>query len=312
MTFCRYNACLSPQMLQPKMKLRILACLAFLFSFSSACPARIANPYPVAVIRQGDVYLIEEKDEMKRLTQSGDVHEICWLDQETICFSRKMETGLAFDKNWVGLGTIWDLFTVSKNGGPAHQFTAHHFARGPSPSPMNGRALFWHDGLLTDTQCEIWETIHPKRRDRPLGIQGTTPDASPDRKWTAASLGRESPGGVGLYRYPTDDSYRKLRGPYHRPRFSPDGRLLTYLNYESGKGEIWGYDLPDGEPRRLLGTTPHIKTIADFGWVGDGSGYVLVLEDENGKKDVYFWEIKQESLTKLSETGDVTAATSWH
>ena len=294
------------------MNCKILTIGAFLTLAHLNCEARIANPYPVAILRQGDVFLIPGQGKMERLTRLGDVKEICWLDQETICFSRQMETGLPERKDWVGFNKIWDLFTVKKEGGPVSQFTAHHYARGPAPSPMFGRALFWRDASTTGTVYEIWETIHPKRRDRPLGIRGITPDSSPDRKWTAASLGHDEPAGVGLYRYPTNDAYRKLRGPYHRPRFSPDNRMLTYLNYESGKSEIWGYDIPDGEPRRLLETPKGMKTIIDFGWVEDGSGYIIILEDMQSKKDAYFWEIDKKSLMKLTETGDIEAATSWH
>lgn len=294
------------------MKVRFFLYILVLSASTSICEARIANPYPIAVLRQGDIYLIEGKGKWQQLTQLGDVQEICWLDLKTICFSRKLETGLADQENWSGLEKIYDLFTISKEGGTVKQFTANHFARRPSPSPMNGRALFWHDVADSGIVYEIWETIHPLRRDRPLGIRGISPDCSPDRKWTAASLGYGEPEGVGLYRYPTNDAYRKVRGLCFKPRFSPDGRSLTYLNYESGRAEIWGFDIPDGEPRRLLGTTSQIKGIIDFGWTEDGSGYILILGDDNSKRDVYYWEIERQSLLKLSETGDIQQATAWH
>ncbi len=294
------------------MKQYITSLILSLMMIALICEARIADPYPIALLRQGDIYLLESKNELKKLTDLGDVMDICWLDKETICFSREFQTDLTAQKHWRGFQTISDLFTIKRDGGSLTQFTANHFARGPAPSPMDGRALFWRDNRSLHTKCEIWESIHPVRRDRPLGIRGTSPDSSPDKKWTAASLGQSSVAGVGLFRFPTNDSYKKLRGQYRRPRFSPDSRLLAYINEESGSAEIWGFDIPDGEPRRLLGTGEKIARIVDFGWTEDGSGYILLLEDESGLTDAYYWEIQQKSLHKLTETGDITQATSWH
>jgi hypothetical protein len=287
----------------------LLICLTYL---AIICEARIANPYPVAIIRQGDIYLIESKDKIERLTELGDVKELCWLNQETICFSRCMETGLTENKKWRGFKRIWDLFIINRNGGAIQQFTANHFARGPAPSPIGNRALFWHDNRSLGTLCEIWESIHPLRRDRPLGIRGISPDSAPNQRWTAASLGNGEAEGIGLYRYPTNDAYKKLRGPYHRPRFLPDSQILAYINEESGEPEIWGYEIPDGEPEKLLDSGDNMGRIIDFGWVRDGSGYILLLEDKDSTMDVYYWEIKKAKLHKLTKSGDIQAATSWH
>ncbi len=285
--------------------------LLFLFAVVPA-EARVADPYPIAFLRQGDIYLIEGRDSIRRLTELGDVREICWLDGETICFSREMDTGLAESENWTGYSKIRDLFLVKPDNGEVRQFTADHFTRAPAPSTMPGRALYWRDNRALGTISEIWETIQPLRRNRPLGIRGINPDSAPNQRWTAAQLGDGDPEGIGLYRYPTNDSYRKLRGPYYRPRFSPDSRLLTYINLESGRPEIWGYEIPDGDPHRLLGVGERIRRIVDFGWAKDASGYILVLEDTDGNSDVYYWEIEPERLTRLTRTGDVISATSWH
>jgi hypothetical protein len=291
---------------------KYLLCILISFSTAAFSWARLANPYPIAFLRQGDIYLIEGTDTVHRLTELGDVREICWLDGETICFSREMDTGLVEMEDWTGYSKIRDLFLITPKDGSIRQFTADHFARSPAPSTMPGRALFWRDNRALGTVSEIWETIHPLRRNRPLGIRGINPDSAPDQRWTAAQLGDGEPEGIGLYRYPTNDSYRKLRGPYFRPRFSPDSRLLTYISEESGKPEIWGYEIPDGEPRRRLGVGEKIRSIVDFGWAKDGSGYILVLENQEGKSDVYYWEIEQQRLTKLTRTGDIKYATSWH
>lgn len=274
--------------------------------------ARIANPYPIAFLKQGNIYLIEDERKTVQLTFSGDIRELCWLDEETICFSRVMDTGITEGGDWIGYRKISDLFTINRSGGTVKQLTADHFARGPAPSPMPPRALFWRDNRSLETQCEIWESIYPLRRDRPLGIRGITPDSAPNQHWTAASLGTYDPEGIGMYRYPTNDSYRKLHGPYYRPRFTPDSKMLTYISLESGVPEIWGFEIPDGDPHRLLGVGKKIKNIIDFGWTKDQSGYIIVLEDQNGKRDIFYWEIQKKMLKKLTNTGDVDAATSWH
>ena len=73
-----------------------------IFINTQACDARIANPYPVAILRHGDIYMIEGKDEINRLTDLGDIKEICWLDEQTVCFSRVRTTGLVDERSWLG------------------------------------------------------------------------------------------------------------------------------------------------------------------------------------------------------------------
>ncbi len=292
--------------------LKILIVSCFFLLSGQFCSARIADPYPISILRNGDIYLIEGADKIRRLTELSDIKEICWLDEKTICFSRVRTTGLIDKRSWRGFERVTDLFTYDLPSGAIRQFSANHFARGPAPSSMHGRALFWRDNRYFGTTSEIWETIHPLRRDRPLGIQGIDPDSSPDQRWTAAALGDGNPEGVGLYRFPTNDSYRKLRGLHYRPRFSPDSKLLAFISEASGKTEIWGFDIPDAEPRRLLGPGEQIERIVDFGWAEDGSGYILVMEDLDSKTDVYYWEIIAKRLLKLTDTGDVEKATSWH
>ncbi|MBU1881493.1 hypothetical protein KKA08_05620 [bacterium] len=278
----------------------------------SSCSARIANPYPIALQRQGDIYIIRNSKEIEKLTSTGDVLELCWLDQENICFPRKFVTGLEETRDWSGFSTLYDLFLIPRDGGSIQQFTGNHFARGPSAGNMPGRAIFWRDNTPFATSSEIWETIKEVRRDRPLGISAITPDASPDQRWISGVYGLDIPEGIGLYKYPSSERYRKFDGPFSRPRFSPDSRLLAFINQEAGKTQIWGFDMPDGEPRLLLEFSEIINRVVDLGWAKDGSGYILVLEDKDLKRDVYYWELQTKQLKRLTQFEDVNFATSFH
>jgi hypothetical protein len=280
-------------------------------SLPAGAQARIANPYPVAFLRQGDVYILESADNWKPLTKLGDVGSLCWVDPETICFSREIRTGLLLRTDWQGIQILRDLFTVSRSGGRIQQWTVDHFTTEPAPASMPNRVVFTHKVPGDTLETEIWETIRPLIRNRSLGIRGHLPDSSPDQRWTAATLGTGF-GGVGIYRYPTNDAYRKIEGDLGRPRFSPDGKTLAYLNREKGKNGIWGYTVPDGEPRRLLAIPKGFDRILDFGWTKDGSGFILVLQDEKGASDIYYYELDRKNLNRLTQLGDVKLATAWH
>lgn len=277
----------------------------------SCAQARIANPYPVAFLRQGDVYILESSEKWKPLTQIGDAGSLCWFDSETICFSREVRTGLILRTDWEGIQVLRDLFTVSKNGGGIRQWTVDHFTTEPAPASMPNRVVFAHKVPQDTLETEIWETIRPRIRNRSLGIRGHLPDSSPDQRWTAATLGPGF-GGVGIYRYPTNDAYRKIEGNFGRPRFSPDARLLAYLSREKGKHGIWGYEVPDGEPRQLMAFPKGYDQILDFSWTKDGSGFILVLQDEKGLSDIYYYELDKKNLVRLTQFGDVKHATAWH
>lgn len=297
------------------MNLKLICLTAILVTAVSTSDARIANPYPVAVLRKGDIYLLKSKDDWQRLTETGDVTSLCWLNRETICFSRSIQTGLKNRMDWRGLETISDLFLIKRDGSDLRQFTNNHFASQPAPAPIPGRSLFAHIVPFDGMDREIWETIKPPFSDRTSGIRGSWPDSSPDRKWTAAELNEN--GGIGLYRYPTNDAYRKLRGSYRTPRFSPDGERLTFFAMHSipDSSGIWGYEIPDGEPELILPMSKvsnQYHGLQTFGWTEDGSGFILVLSDDNSKRDVFFYEVELKSLQQLSDFGDIDQATAWH
>lgn len=296
------------------MSLRFICLTAILVTAVSIAEARIANPYPVAVLRKGDIYLLKSKGDWQKLTETGDVTSLCWLDRETICFSRSIKTGLKNQMGWRGLETISDLFLIKRDGSDLRQFTNDHFASQPSPAPIPGRALFAHIVPFDGMDMEIWETIKPPFSDRTSGIRGSRPDSSPNRRWTTAQL---IPEGIGLYRYPTNDAYRKLTGSYHTPRFSPDSEKLTFFatNSNPDSSGIWGHEIPDGDPELILPMSKisdQRRNLLTFGWTADGSGFILVLAHDSGKRDVFFYEIELKSLQQLSDFGDIDQATAWH
>ena len=281
---------------------------------SMQAEGRVTNPYPTAVLRQGDVYLLKGKDNWQRLTHWGDVQWLCWMSTDTLCFERKRTTGLKDSADWRGFEVVRDLFMATRDGKILGQFTADHFTEEPSPSPMRARALFAHRPDWLTQEYEIWETIRPNIRNRPLGIRGHMPDASANQRWTAAALNGEGPSGVGLYRYPTNDSYRKIEGPHTRPRFSPNNVWYAFLSYPSDPDScgIYAYEIPDGDVKFILRTPEGFVRICDFGWSRDGFAFILVLEDAAGKRDAFFYDMELKSLQRLSDTGDIDQASTWH
>ncbi len=293
------------------MNLKIGALLSAVLFCAASGQGRISDPYPVAVLRQGDVYLLKAEGDLWQMTRVGDVKSLCWLDQETLCLARELRTGLKNRPDWQGIEVMRDLFTLKITSGNLEQFTMDHFVCEPAPGHIPNRALFTHPVEADTMQTEIWETLRPLLRNRSLGIRGYQPDSSPDKKWTAATLGRNR-GGIGLYHYPASDSYRKIEGPYWRPRFSPNNQLLAYLNAEPGQTEMWGYVLPDGEPQLFLRLPEGFEDMLDFGWTADASGFILLLSHNGGQRDIYYYEIQTKKLTPLSESGDIDQASAWH
>jgi len=293
---------------------KLIPAFIALIAAASFSQARISNPYPTAVLRKGDIYLLKSKGEWKRLTRLGDVKWLCWLNQDSICFQRDRETGLQDSSNWRGFAIIRDLFVVTRDGKSVEQFTTDHFAQEPSPSPMLGRALFAHNAAWFTEEYEIWETIRPNIRNRPLGIRGHSPDGAPNQKWTAAALNGKGPSGVGLYRFPSNDAYRKIEGAYYRPRFSPNSKWLAFLRAADtpDSSGLYAYEIPDGEVRFILRTPEGYQSIKDFGWTADGSGFILVLGHAGNKRDAFFYDMEVKVLTKLSDSGDIDQATAWH
>lgn len=279
---------------------------------AAACPARTNSLYPIAVLRKGNVWILKSKNQWQQLTTSGDVKALCWLDKETICFAREIKSGTKDrPSEWQGLEGFRDLFIVKKSGGKVSQFTLNHFATEPSVGNIPGRALFTHTELNKQEPLDVWETILPVFRDRYLGIRGHEPDASPDQHWIAVTLGVGEEG-IGLHTYPDAGAYRKIEGPYGRPRFSPDSKQVAYLSHEPGKAGVYVFDMPDGDSRWIMPVPAGFRSIDDFGWSSDGTGFILLLQNSVGKRDLYFHEIGTKDNLKLSDTGDVDKASGWH
>ena len=119
-------------------------------------------------------------------------------------------------------------------------------------------------------------------------------DESRDALWAAAWSGGES---VQLTRGES----------VSEPRFSPDGRYLSFLSARPAGGttQLWVLDRRGGEPRQLS----HVREeITDYGWSPDGKHVVLVMhaaEDPRTPKplviDAYhFKEDREGYLTAAS------------
>ena len=96
----------------------------------------------------------------------------------------------------------------------------------------------------------------------------------------------ESRGALWLAAWNGKESLQLTRGEsVSKPRFSPDGRYLSFLSAgsEDSSTQLWLLDRRGGEPRQLT----HVAgEITDYAWSQDGARVVLVVraaEDAGGK-----------------------------
>ena len=126
------------------------------------------------------------------------------------------------------------------------------------------------------------------------------PRISPDGKWIAYTVGtvnRDDDKIVTSLWMVSWDGSQDIRLTYDTesessPRWSPDGKYLSFVSSRAGKSkgsQVWVLDRRGGEARQLT----HLKdfSITQYEWSPDSSKLVLVLrhkeepEDENKKED---------------------------
>jgi len=113
------------------------------------------------------------------------------------------------------------------------------------------------------------------------------PQISPDGEWVAYTVRssdlKEDKRGTDLW-MTRWDGLRSLQLTFTKesestPRFSPDGRYLSFLSSRGGDGDadqIWLMDRAGGEARRL---TSEKGSVEDYVWSPDGRRMVLVIKD---------------------------------
>jgi len=112
------------------------------------------------------------------------------------------------------------------------------------------------------------------------------PQVSPDGKWiayTVTSLDREVDklrSAIWMVNWEGSQSLQVTFGPDQDtlPRWSPDGRFLSFLSVRpaEGKAQVWLLDRRGGEARQMTGVKGEIQS---YEWSPDGKRLALVMED---------------------------------
>ena len=120
----------------------------------------------------------------------------------------------------------------------------------------------------------------------------TAPEVSPDGRTvayvvtTADREADESRDAIWITNWQGTEHRQLTRGEStNQPRFSPDGRLLSFVSARpaDSKSQIWLLDLRGGEPRQLTHVDGDIGT---YGWSPDGRKIVLTLSEGTDGKTV--------------------------
>lgn len=99
----------------------------------------------------------------------------------------------------------------------------------------------------------------------------------------------------------------KSKEPIMSPSWSPDGRKLAFVSFESKESEIYIIDIASGK-RDLLTTFPGINGAP--AWSPDGQKLALVLSKE-GSPNIYTMDIASKQLSKITDSYSIDTEPAW-
>src|SRR6185369_2313758 len=118
------------------------------------------------------------------------------------------------------------------------------------------------------------------------------PQPSPDGKWVAYvlstpdSIKDKSDADVWMASWDGATSIKLTASPdgESRPRWSPDGKFLTFLSsrYDTKSSQIWKMDTRGGEAEKL---TELKYSISDYIWSPDAKKILLVIHDQESSDE---------------------------
>jgi Tol biopolymer transport system component len=94
----------------------------------------------------------------------------------------------------------------------------------------------------------------------------------------------------------------------YEPRYSPDGRRLTFSSDRSGTNEVWVCDADGGHPQQL--TFMNVTMTAGARWSPDGQRLVF-LSSKEGQQEVYLMGADGGKITRLTNNPAHDSAASW-
>lgn len=104
-----------------------------------------------------------------------------------------------------------------------------------------------------------------------------------------------------------DDVVTSLQ-PLMSPSWSPDGRKLAYVSFESRFPQVFVQELASGK-REVVSERNGINGAPT--WSPDGSKLALTLSSSEGNPDIYILELRSRKLTRLTTSPAIDTEPSW-
>lgn len=124
----------------------------------------------------------------------------------------------------------------------------------------------------------------------------------------------ESVGGNPLYKLQVSDVDGKRARvrlessePILSPAWSPDGRKLAYVSFETGKPVVYIHELASGQ-RSQIASFPGLNSAP--AWSLDGRSLLLTLS-KDGNAEIYKMDIASRSLTRLTNHWSIDTEANW-
>lgn len=95
--------------------------------------------------------------------------------------------------------------------------------------------------------------------------------------------------------------------PIMSPNWSPDGRKLAYVSFESGRSNVVIQNL-DGTNREIIAEFPGINSAP--AWSPDGQSLALTLS-KDGNADIYIMDMKTRNLRKITRHWAIETEAAW-
>lgn len=96
--------------------------------------------------------------------------------------------------------------------------------------------------------------------------------------------------------------------PILSPDWSPDGRRLAYVSFESGNPQIFIHELASGQ-RTAITSFPGLNSAP--AWSPDGRSLLMTLS-KDGNAEIYRMNLETRELTRLTDHWAIDTEASWH
>lgn len=96
--------------------------------------------------------------------------------------------------------------------------------------------------------------------------------------------------------------------PIMSPSWSPDGRRIAYVSFESRRAEIYVQDLRSGS-RKRVSARPGVNGAP--AWSPDGRQLAVSLSRQDGNLDIYTLDLESQMLTRLTSGAAIDTEPAW-